>query len=225
MMMKTVAFMPIKLNNERVPGKNLKPMDDGKILISFMLETLFQVKKDGIVDDIVVFCSSEKIKEYLPDYVNWVRRPEILDSQKATSNDIIREFLKVYNADLYAMCHATSPFIRKEHIEECINAVKSGKFDSAFSGKKIQNFMWKNNSPLNFERSCYPRTQDLEPIYEELPTPYVFSRKVFEETGGRTGRTPYIAECSNIEAIDIDNPEDFELANRIYMSGLYKKDL
>lgn len=66
MMMKTVAFMPIKLNNERVPGKNLKPMDDGKILISFMLETLFQVKKDGIVDDIVVFAVVKKSRSIYP---------------------------------------------------------------------------------------------------------------------------------------------------------------
>ena len=29
--MKTVAFVPIKLNNERLPGKNLKKFSDGTI--------------------------------------------------------------------------------------------------------------------------------------------------------------------------------------------------
>lgn len=223
--MKTVAFMPIKLNNERVPGKNLKPMTDGKLLISFMMDTLLEVKKDGIIDEIVVFCSQEKIREYLPDGVIWLKRPEFLDTQLAKSNDIIREFLNMYNADIYAMCHATSPFIKKEHIEECINAVKSGEFDSAFSGREIQNFMWQDKKPMNFDRSCYPRTQDLTPIYEELPTPYVFTKNIFEQTGGRTGINPYIASCSSIEAIDIDNPEDFKLADAVYMSGIYKMEL
>lgn len=220
--MKTVAFVPLKLNNERVPGKNLKAMGDGKILLSFILDTLVDVKKRGFLDEIVVFCSQGRVKEYLPADVKFLSRPDFLDTQKAKSNDIIREFLKSYNADIYVMCHATSPFIKAEHIIDCIQAVKSGKFDSAFSGLKIQNFLWQNESPLNFDRACYPRTQDLVPIYEELPTPYVFTKKVFNLTSGRTGFHPYIAECSAIEAIDIDNPDDFELANKIYMSGIYK---
>ena len=222
--MKTVAFMPIKLNNERVPGKNLKPFSDGKILMSFMLDTLLEIKENGIIDDVVVYCSQEMIKEYLPDGVTWLSRPDFLDTQKAKSNDIIREFISSYEADIYVMSHATSPFMKKEHVIECIEAVKSGKYDSAFSGRKIQNFMWKNNQPLNFDRSNYPRTQDLEPIFEELPTPYVFTRDVFEKTGGRTGICLYIADCSCIEAIDIDNPDDFKLADAIYMSGIYKLD-
>ena len=28
--MKTVAFVPIKLNNERLPGKNIKPFTNGE---------------------------------------------------------------------------------------------------------------------------------------------------------------------------------------------------
>ena len=30
--MKTVAFVPIKLNNQRTPGKNIKKFDDGSSL-------------------------------------------------------------------------------------------------------------------------------------------------------------------------------------------------
>ena len=51
------------------------------------------------------------------------------------------------------MYHATSPFISEEHLIECINAVKSGEYDSAFAAKKLQNFMWYENKPLNFSLS------------------------------------------------------------------------
>ena len=34
--MKTVAMIPIKLNNERVPGKNLKQFSDGTPLIKLI---------------------------------------------------------------------------------------------------------------------------------------------------------------------------------------------
>lgn len=216
--MNTVAFVPIKLNNERVPGKNIKKMDDGRTLVSFILDTLLEVKKAGTVDDIVVYCSSSEIVDYLPEGVKWLKRPDTLDTQQTKSNDIIRSFISDYDADIYAMCHATSPFMESRHIVECIEAVKNGNYDSAFTAYEIKNFLWEKNKPLNFSRDNYPRTQDLEPIYSELPTPYVFTKKVFEETGGRTGYNPYICPCTLIESIDIDNPEDFELANAIHMS-------
>lgn len=220
--MRVVAFVPIKLNNERVPGKNIKPMEDGKVLISFILETLVSLKKQKVIDDIIVYCSSEKICDYLPDEVNWLKRSTELDTQMTKSNDIIRGFLNDYSADIYVMCHATSPFIQGEHIRACIEAVQSGEYDSAFCASKIQNFLWMKGEPLNFSRDNYPRTQDMEPIYAELPTPYVFTREVFEKTGGRTGLHPFICSCSAVEAIDIDNPDDFALANAIHMSGIDK---
>lgn len=36
----TVAFVPLKLNNERLPGKNTKPFTNGKPLITYILSTL-----------------------------------------------------------------------------------------------------------------------------------------------------------------------------------------
>lgn len=220
--MKTIAFMPIKLNNERVPQKNIKKMDDGKTLISFMLGTLVELKKQKVLDEVIVYCSKKEICKYLPQEVIWMKRPEFLDSQDTKCNDIIKSFVNQCDADFYVMCHATSPFIQGIHIKECIEAVKSQKYDSAFCAREIQNFLWKNKEPVNFSRDNYPRTQDMIPIYEELPTPYVFTKEVFFYTGGRTGINPYICKCSAIEAIDIDNPEDFVLANAIYMAGIDK---
>ena len=48
--MSTVVFMPIKLNNERTPGKNIKKFDDGTPLLQVPLNTALNAKKNGIVD-------------------------------------------------------------------------------------------------------------------------------------------------------------------------------
>ena len=37
---KIVAFVPLKLNNERLPGKNTKSFDNGKPLLSYILSSL-----------------------------------------------------------------------------------------------------------------------------------------------------------------------------------------
>lgn len=216
--MKTIAFMPIKLNNERTPGKNIKRFDDGTPLLQVPLQTALRVKELGILDQIVVFCSSDEICKYIPQGVEFIKRPESLDSKTTKCGDIIQGFLDIVDSDIYVMYHATSPFITEQHLVECIDAVKSGKYDSAFAAKKLQNFMWYQNKPLNFSLDFAPRTQDMEPYYCEISSPYVFRKDVFKLYHGRTGTNPYICECTEIEAIDIDYPEDFELANAVYMS-------
>lgn len=218
--MKTVAFIPVKLNNERTPGKNTKRFDDGTPLINFVQEALLKIKEKGIIDKIYVYCSSESIIPYLLNGVEFLKRPDYLDRKETKGTAIYESFVQNVDADVYVLAHATSPFVRSEHIEECIVNVQSKKYDSAFCSKKIQNFLWENNKPLNFVLNDPPRTQDMNPIYMELSTPYIFTKETFLKFNSRSGEKPYICECNEIEAIDIDFPEDFELANVIYMNML-----
>ena len=52
--MKVTAFVPMKLNNERLPGKNTKAFTNGKPLCQYILNTLLKVKE---IDEIYVYCS------------------------------------------------------------------------------------------------------------------------------------------------------------------------
>ena len=106
--MKTVAFIPIKLNNERTPGKNLKPFSDGTPLLSFFLRKIESIPG---IDELYVFCSDSRIKEYLPERIKYLQRPNYLDSREATPQDIIREFMKRVDADIYMVSH----YYRQEH--------------------------------------------------------------------------------------------------------------
>ena len=218
--MKTVAYIPIKLNNERTPGKNIKKMFNGKSIVQILQETLVRLNN---LDEIYVFCSDERIKEYLIDGVKFLKRPEFLDTKQATPNDIIDEFMKLVDADVYMVSHATSPFVSVEHFEECINAVKSGEFDSSFTAQKLQKLLWKSNgTPLNFDPENVPRTHDLEPYYDEVSAAYVFTKEMYMKHKRRIGLKPHITVVSELESIDIDYPEDFEIANAVYKEILCK---
>ena len=193
--MKTVAFVPIKLNNQRTPGKNTKKFDDGSALITVFLRTLVKVKE---FDEIYVFCSSPEIKDYLIDGVEYLERPKYLDTQEATPQQIMGEFIKRIDADIYAVCHCTSPFVTAEHFGECVKAVISEKYDSSFTAEKIQRLLWSSDNKPS--------------------AAYVFKKEVFEKYKRRIGINPHITEVSGVECVDIDYPEDFEIANAIYMS-------
>lgn len=206
--MKTIAIMPIKLNNERLPGKNTMLLDGKPLLQHQLLAT----QQTSLTDDIYVYCSDEAVCPYLPEGINFLKRPAELDLPTSNFTQIFSTFSRTVPADIYVYVHATAPFIMPETITECIQAVKSGEYDSAFCAVKIQDFLWKNGEPLNFDAANVPRSQDLEPIYRETSGVYVFTKEVFETCHRRIGMKPYIKEVSFKEAVDINNPEDFRLA-------------
>lgn len=209
--MKTIAIMPIKMKNERLPGKNTKILGN-KPLLQYELDSL---KETGMVDSINVYCSNPAIQEFLPAGVNFVQRPEVLDLPTSNFSQIFETFMRSHDADIYVYAHATAPFITVETMKQCISAVQSGKYDSGFCALKLQDYLWQDGEPLNFDATNVPRTQDLKPIYQETSGVYAFTKEVFEKYHRRIGINPFIKEVSFKEAVDIDNPDDFDLAQAL----------
>ena len=209
--MKIVAIMPIKLNNERLPGKNTKLLGNVP-LMDYELESLKQTR---LLDEIYVYCSSDLVKEYIPEGITYLKRPTFLDLPTSNFTQIFDNFSQTIDADIYVYAHATAPFIKIETMKECICAVRDKDYDSAFCAVKIQDFLWKDGEALNFDAANIPRSQDLEPIYRETSGVYVFTKEVFEKYHRRIGKKPYIKEISYKEAVDINNPEDFYLAEAL----------
>ena len=136
---------------------------------------------------------------------------------------MLSAFAKDVPADIYVMTHTTAPFISKESIEKGLDKVIKGDYDSSFAAKKLQDFLWKDGKPFNYELSNIPRTQDLEPLYEETSGFYIYNNNVITQFNRRIGEKPYIVEVNEIEAVDIDEKEDFLIADAIYNS-LYKSE-
>lgn len=206
--MKIVAIMPIKLKNERCPGKNTR-MLGSKPLLQYELNSL---KETRLCSEINVFCSDDAVVPFLPEGVNFLKRPKELDLPTSNFTQIFSTFMAEKDADIYVYAHATAPFITVETMAQCINAVKSGEYDSAFCAVKLQDYLWQDGEPLNFDATNLPRTQDLKPIYQETSGVYVFTKEVFLKFKRRIGTKPFIKEVTFKEAVDIDNPEDFDLA-------------
>ena len=95
--MKTAAFVPIRLNSQRVSGKNLRPLS-GSPLMCHILRTLTEV--EGI-DEVYVYCSDERIREFLPEGVRFLRRSEELDRDTTLGREIYDSFTAEVEADLY----------------------------------------------------------------------------------------------------------------------------
>lgn len=217
--MKVVALIPIKLESKRVPHKNIKPFYDGTPLMHFIQKACLDTKT---IDEVYIYCSDKKVKDYILPGVRFLQRPEYLNGDNINANDFIREFMKTIDADIYVNAHTTSPFASAETIDDCVNRVASGIYDSAFCAETIKTFLWENGKPINFNPDHFPRTQDLPPIYGETSIAYVFTKESFLKHNRRLGSHPYIREVSKIEAMDIDYPEDFDICNAIYKEIIKK---
>lgn len=211
--MKTVAFIPIKLNNERMPNKNIRPFSNGRPLLTYILETLVNTQS---IDEVYVYCSQEKIIPYLPLGVEFLKRREQLDASNANGTEIIKCFVEDVVADVYVMSHATTPFVSTQSLEKGVIAVASGQYDSSFSVEKIQQFLWLDGKAINYSPAYIPRSQDLPKYYGETNGFYIFTRSLVLEHGRRIGFNPFLVEVSPTESLDIDYEEDFQIANAIY---------
>lgn len=219
--MKIVAIVPMKLNNRRLPQKNTKAFTNGKPLCYYILSTLLEIES---IDEVYVYCSNPDIKEFLPDGIKYLCRDTYLDMDTTSMTEVLTCFTKEVSADIYVMTHTTAPFITKESIEKGLEAVCSGKFDSAFAAKKLQDFLWKDGKPFNYQLDNIPRTQDIAPFYEETSGFYIYRKSVMELLHRRIGESPYIVEVDEIESIDIDEEKDFMIADAIYNHIIRKKE-
>lgn len=158
----------------------------------------------------------KQLKPYIVPYENkglqFLKRDPYLDGFQVKGLEIIERFVKDVDADIYVLTHVTQPFTKSSSIENALKKVVSGEYDSAFSAVVLQDYMWMNGKPFNYDMKNIVRTQDLAPIYMETGAFFIFRKEVFTELGQRIGNKPYIYEIDQFEAIDIDTAEDFEFA-------------
>lgn len=204
--MKTVAFVPIKLNNERLPNKNILPLNGKPLCYHIFLRLLEANLKT------YVYCSEEKIKEYIPKDVIFKKRNKSLDDNMTKGLEIYNSFVSEIDANIYFLAHATSPFTKTATIKKCMQSFN--KHDSAFTVLKYQTFSWFKNKTINYNLNDIPKTQDIEPVYVETSSIYSFKKEVILKNK-RIGDNPNFIEVDIIEAIDIDNENDYNIAKKL----------
>jgi CMP-N-acetylneuraminic acid synthetase len=217
--MKITALIPMKGHSERVPNKNMKDFN-GKPLYHYIAKTMLGSK---YVTDIIINTDSDIIKEDVAKNfpsIKTVDRPSELVGDFVSMNKIIQHDMIQAPSDLFVQTHSTNPLLKSETVDSAFSMLidSKGAYDSAFSVTKIQTrFYDKDCKPYNHNPAELLRTQDLEPLFEENSNFFIFSKESFEEAGeARIGKNPCMVEMDKIEALDIDEPSDFKIAEAIH---------
>lgn len=214
---KAVALLPMKANSERVRGKNFRDFC-GKPLFRWMLDTLLEVEQ---IDRVVINTDARHIlaENGLVESERVLirdRRPEIC-GDFVSMNLVIADDLANVGAETYLMTHTTNPLMSADTVRKALAAFRQGQAagtaDSLFTVDKVQTRFYRaDGSAVNHDPDKLVRTQDLEPWFEENSNLYIFTRESFAGTNARIGRRPMMYEGPFFESIDIDTPQDWDLA-------------
>jgi CMP-N-acetylneuraminic acid synthetase len=216
---RVTALVPMKRLSERVPGKNLRPFH-GRPLYHWVVNTL---RLSRFVEEIVVNTDSEEIArgaEELGARILW--RPDHLLGHMVGIMPLIEYDLSQTKGEHFLQTHSTNPLLTTETVDAAVAAFfLSGDHDSLFTVTPVQSrFYWPDGRPVNHDPNNLVRTQDLPPIYEENSCMYIFTRSGFMTHGHRVGSRPIMFPMSGEEAVDIDEPIDFAVAEALMAARL-----
>lgn len=225
-----VALLPMKAHSARVKSKNFRSFA-GKPLFRWILDSLLAV---DAIDLVVINTDARAIlaENGLNDgdaggrIKIRDRKPEIC-GDFVSMNLVLADDIANVESDAYFMTHTTNPLLQPETMGRAIaqyqTGIKSGEADSVFGVNKIQTRFYRaDGSPVNHDPANLIRTQDLEPWFEENSNLYIFSKESFARTQARIGASPAMFETPPLESVDIDNQEQWAIAEAL---ALYNRNL
>jgi CMP-N-acetylneuraminic acid synthetase len=215
---KIIALLPMKANSERVKGKNFRKLA-GKPLFQWILDALLA---NSEIDQVIINTDAKNIllENGLVESERVIireRKPELC-GDLVSMNLILADDIANVPADLYLMTHTTNPLLTSETINVALKELEKNidKHDSLFTVNKIQTRFYREDlTPVNHNPDNLIRTQDLEPWYEENSCLFIFSKDSFTKTDARIGERPMMYVTPALESVDIDEPEDWEMASAL----------
>lgn len=220
-----IALLPMKANSTRVKGKNFRDLC-GKPLFRWTLDALLAVDD---IDQVVINTDARHIlaENNLAETDRILirdRNPDICGDH-VSMNLIIQDDIRNVSSDVYLMTHTTNPLISSQTIRKALSmfldAQESGSCDSLFSVNRFQSrFYSASGMAINHDPANLIPTQDLDPWFEENSCLYIFSQQSFDSTNARIGLRPLLFETQPLESVDIDTPQDWQLAEALASSKL-----
>lgn len=220
-----VAIITARGGSKRIPKKNIK-LFNGKPIIAYSIEAALG---SGLFDEIMVSTDNNEIAQLAKEYgasVPFIRSAKTSDDY-ATTADVLKEVLQNYQRKAkdfeYACCiYPTAPFVTAQKLIEAFNKLKEINADCALPVTKFSFPIWRSfkmengKVSYNWPEFAPKRSQDLPASYHDCGQFYFFKTSIFLETGKLITANTIGLEVPESEVQDIDNEEDWKIAEIKY---------
>lgn len=218
--MQSIAIIPARGGSKRIPLKNIKDFN-GKPLIAYSIEAALY---SGVFNEVVVSTDDEQIAAIARDFgtvTPFMRDSALADDFTGTDDvtlDAVRqmESIRRVHYDYFACIYATAPLLKPYDLQKAYDKFITEKADYLYSCCEFPfpvqraQYLDKDGTPCPFMPDCYNmRSQDLKKAYQDAGQFYFYSRNFLEDKANLVRRA---YEMPRLRVIDIDTPEDFEIA-------------
>ena len=113
--MSTTAVMILRKGSKRIHLKNYQLLGF-KPMYLHKLEQLTKLRQQGRIDQVVVGSDDPELEKIVTDHGAkfCMREPEFCDEESATVNEVVKNMLSFFKADLVLWAHCTNPFIDED---------------------------------------------------------------------------------------------------------------
>jgi CMP-N-acetylneuraminic acid synthetase len=221
--MDTIAIIPARGGSKGVPNKNIHPLA-GKPLINYMITAALNSK---IIQRVIVSTDDSKIEQIsLSMGAEVIQRPKELSGDNTKTEEAwihVLETLKQQDQQipkLLTCLQCTAPLTLAKDIDGTIQKLIEHQADSALSVFPSHSFLWTEDHKgeavaINHDKRFRLMRQDLDPQYIENGAVYVMKVDGFLHTRHRFFGKTVMHIIPSERAIDIDDLEDFKIAEMI----------
>lgn len=223
--MKKIAMITARGGSKRIPRKNIKEFC-GKPILAYSIEAALE---SGVFDEVMVSTDDEEIAQVAQKYgakVPFYRSRET-SNDYATTNDVISEVLREYEKlgehfEVACCIYPTAPFVTADRLKEAVELLEDKNAESVMPVVRFsfppQRSVVLEEGFLKFKWPEYmmSRSQDLEPFYHDVGQFYCLRVESFLRKDRLIMDKSVPLEISDLEAQDIDNEEDWKIAEMKY---------
>jgi len=216
-MNKTIAIIPARGNSKRLPGKNIKMLNDLP-LIAYSIK--YALNNRDVVSDVYVSTDDSNIKQVALQFgAKVIDRPSHLSGDLEPTVSVLKHALEVIKEDIdtVVLLQVTNPLRPNELLKEALNIFNETNSESLFTVsrdyKKLGKIIAKKFQPYNYKIG--QRSQDLDPLYYENGLLYITKASLIkEDIIFNELSLPFVVNHKFAE-IDIDTQEDFDYTEYI----------
>ncbi|MGA1823352.1 MAG: cytidylyltransferase domain-containing protein [bacterium] len=224
------AIIPARGGSKGIPHKNISLLA-GKPLLAHTIECAYKAQS---IKRVIVSTDDKNIALVAKQYRGEViMRPPDISGDKASSESALLHVLthlhdvERYEPEIVVFLQCTSPLTVPEDIDGTMKALFDNHADTALAVAPFHYFLWQRHKDgsatgIGHDKEVRLLRQEREPHFRETGGVYIMRTKGFKKAQHRFFGKTSLYVLPNERCLEIDNPEDFLIAE-ILMREFQKK--
>lgn len=214
------GIIPVKTFSVRVRNKNLRKFANTSL---YELK-LKQLSKTTQFKNFIVSSESQKVLDIAKKYnFKTHLRNKYYSTSKVPMSEVYANLGIQAKSEYVAWINVTNPLINSKIYDLAANTFKKkvfkSKYDCLLSAIENKENFFYNNKRVNFKRSPWPRSQDLNPLISLPFAINILKKKDLIKWGSCVGKNPFFFKLNPLLATDIDNQHNFDFCEFLYKNS------